>query len=402
MKRQVYRDDLVFGPNSRRVGKVGKHKASLFRVDSKVTHASVDESKVVHKSAYYGEISVGNPKQKFVVVFDSGSGNLMIPSTYCQSKACTMHKQYDRKQSSTAVDIEADGSKAKSQEVRDQITVTFGTGEISGVFVTDDVCISDSLCTNAHLIAATDETDDPFTSFHFDGVLGLAREEMSQGPEFNVFDLLVKQQELHKPIFSVFLSDSDSENSEITFGDIKGEHMASEMFWQPVSRKSGYWQVQIQDITINGYRMSLCEDCQVAVDTGTSQLAGPTDVIQNLEKKLNVLSNCENYKRLPTLGFVMGDHELKLSPQDYVDKGPNGCEVSLMELDVPPPNGPLFVFGDPFLRKYYTSYDTVNGKVGFAAAAHMDTPVEESLAAYGPVRMSQTVLPSDSAFLQKH
>jgi len=400
MKRQIYRDDLIFRPS--RVAKAAKHKASLFRLDAKVSYGSFSESKVVHKSAYYGEMTVGNPKQKFVVVFDSGSGNLMIPSTYCQSKACTMHKQYDRKQSSTAVDIEADGSRAKSQEVRDQITVTFGTGEISGVFVTDDVCISDSLCTNVHLIAATDETDDPFTSFHFDGVLGLAREEMSQAPEFNVFNLLVKQQELHKPIFSVYLSDSDSENSEITFGDIKPEHMASDMFWQPVSRKSGYWQVQIQDITINGYRMSLCEDCQVAVDTGTSQLAGPTEVIQNLEKKLNVLAHCENYDRLPTLGFVMGDHELKLQPQDYVDKGPSGCEVSLMELDVPPPNGPLFVFGDPFLRKYYTSYDTVNNKVGFAAARHMDTPAEESLAAYGPAQITQTVLPDDSTFLQRH
>jgi len=225
---------------------------------------------------------------------------------------------------------------------------------------------------------------------------------MSQGPEFNVFNLLVKQHELHNPVFSVYLSDSDSETSEITFGDVKQEHMASEMFWQPVSRNSGYWQVEIQDITINGYRMSLCENCQVAVDTGTSQLAGPTEVIQNLEKKLNVLANCENYDRLPTLGFVMGEHELKLNPQDYVDKGSNGCEVSLMELDVPPPNGPLFVFGDPFLRKYYTSYDSQNSKVGFAAARHMDTPVEQSLAAYGPVRITQTMLPADSAFLQKH
>ena len=34
---------------------------------------------------------------------------------------------------------------------------------------------------------------------------------------------------------SLFLSDSDAETSEITFGDIKKEHMASELFWVPVT-----------------------------------------------------------------------------------------------------------------------------------------------------------------------
>eukprot|EP00747_Dinoflagellata_sp_TGD_P211152 gnl/TRDRNA2_/TRDRNA2_84354_c0_seq4.p1 gnl/TRDRNA2_/TRDRNA2_84354_c0~~gnl/TRDRNA2_/TRDRNA2_84354_c0_seq4.p1 ORF type:complete len:435 (+),score=110.28 gnl/TRDRNA2_/TRDRNA2_84354_c0_seq4:111-1415(+) len=334
-------------------------------------------SKVVHKTAYYGKLDVGTPKQEFTVVFDTGSGNLMIPSTYCQSKACTMHKRFDRRSSATAEDIEADGSRTKPGAARDQMTVTFGTGEISGVFMQDDVCIG-NLCTNVHFVGATDETDDPFTSFQFDGVLGLALPEMSQGPEFSVMDHLVSSKALKQPLFSVFLSDSDMESSEITFGDQKQEHMASDMFWEPVSRDTGYWQVQISDITIDNKKQNLCNDCQVAVDTGTSQLAGPTDVINDLSQRLNVKSDCSNYKDLPDLGFVMNDHILNLKPQDYVDKGSDGCEVSLMPLDVPPPNGPLFIFGDPFLRKYYTSYDRGQNRVGFAAARHMGVSEEET------------------------
>merc|ERR1719253_1372343 len=181
-------------------------------------------------------------------------------------------------------------------------------------------------------------------------------------------------------MFSVFLSDSDMESSEITFGAAKSEHMVTKMFWQPVSRPSGYWQVQIEDITINNKKQNLCEDCQVAVDTGTSQLAGPTDVITDLSKRLDVKNDCSNYNDLPDLGFVMGDNILNLKPQDYVDKGSEGCEVSLMALDVPPPNGPLFIFGDPFLRKYYTAYDQQNSRVGFATARHMDVPEEAAAA----------------------
>lgn len=362
------------------------------------------KSKVVHKTAYYGRLEVGTPRQSFTVVFDTGSGNLMLPSSYCQAKACTMHKSFDRKASTTTDDIQADGSEAHSGAPRDQITVTFGTGEVSGVFLQDDVCIG-SLCSNMNFVGATDETDDPFTSFKFDGILGLALQEMSQGPDFNFMDKLVKSKALHKPSFSVFLSDSDIENSEITFGDVKQEHMASEMFWSPVSRNSGYWQVQISDITLNNKKQSLCADCQVAVDTGTSQLAGPTEVINDLSNRLDVKHDCSNFGSLPDLGFVMGEHILNLKPNDYIDKSQDGCEVSLMPLDVPPPNGPLFIFGDPFLRKFYTSYDKANNQVGFAAAKHIDSSEAETATLL--VRVDSTVArkeapqDSDVSFLAK-
>mmetsp|Transcript_22358 Transcript_22358/g.52222 ORF Transcript_22358/g.52222 Transcript_22358/m.52222 type:complete len:450 (-) Transcript_22358:96-1445(-) len=352
-------------------------KRQLYRSGQLNRASAAAASKIVHKTAYYGKLQIGTPRQDFTVVFDTGSGNLMVPSTFCQSRACTMHKRFDRRASTTAEDYEADGTLSRKGAARDQITVTFGTGEISGVFLQDDVCIG-NLCTNIRFVGATEETDDPFTSFNFDGVLGLALPQMSQGPEFSVMDRLVSSDALKRPLFSVFLSDSEMESSEITFGDIKSERMASEMFWVPVSRATGYWQVQIQDVTINNRRQDVCSGCQVAVDTGTSQLAGPTHVINDLSRRLNVKSDCSNYQDLPDLGFVVGEHILNLKPQDYVDKGSGGCEVSLMPLDVPPPNGPLFIFGDPFLRKYYTSYDRSSGKIGFAVARHTDLSMQES------------------------
>merc|ERR1719238_2041432 len=119
---------------------------------------------------------------------------------------------------------------------------------------------------------------------------------MAQGPDFSVMEHLIKSKALRKPMFSVFLSDSDMEASEITFGDVKEEHLASEMFWSPVSKDTGYWQVHIEDITIDNKKQNLCSDCEVAVDTGTSQLAGPSDVISDLSHRLNVKSDCSNYK----------------------------------------------------------------------------------------------------------
>jgi hypothetical protein len=67
---------------------------------------------------------------------------------------------------------------------------------------------------------------------------------------------------------------------------------------------------------------------------------------------------------------VVQGHVLNLRPEDYVDKSEDGCSVALMTLDIPPPKGPLFIFGDPFLRKFYTVYDREGLRVGFALAKH--------------------------------
>ena len=83
---------------------------------------------------------------------------------------------------------------------------------------------------------------------------------------------------------------------------------------------------------------------------------------------------------MPALGFVVGGHNLRLEPSDYVDKDEDGCSIALMTFDIPPPKGPLFIFGDPFLRKYYTVYDREKLQVGFALAAHAPAPLEEKTA----------------------
>merc|ERR1740121_2418890 len=41
-----------------------------------------------------------------------------------------------------------------------------------------------------------------------------------------------------------------------------------------------------------------------------------------------------------------------------------------MALEVPPPKGPVFIFGDPFLRRFVTIYDRSKPAVGFAVARH--------------------------------
>jgi len=159
--------------------------------------------------------------------------------------------------------------------------------------------------------------------------------------------------------------------------------MASSLFWVPVEGTSGYWEVRIEDITFNEKRQELCQDCRVAVDTGTSMLAGPSILMAKLKKRLGVQSNCSNYDSLPKLGFIIGHHILSLSPPDYISKS-NICSSSFMDLDIPPPRGPLFIFGIPFLQRYYSVYDQPNRRVGFAVARHKGIEPETLVEVGGP------------------
>lgn len=327
------------------------------------------KAKKVHKTEYFGEVTVGDPPQSFVVVYDTGSGNLLIPGEDCRDQACTMHDRFKIKDSSTSHAINCDESEIDDRGA-EQLTITFGTGSISGHCYKDQICIG-SACTVGAFLASTEETDSPFANFKFDGVLGLAMPKMSRSPAFSMMTRMQKENSLPEPIFSVFLSDSSEEDSEVTFGEIKQEHMDGELFWMDVAEASGYWEVKIDDIAFDSVPQGICEDCRVAVDTGTSELAGPSDVITKLRHRLGVAGDCANFHKLPKLGFVMGGHVMSLDPPDYVDKSFGSCDVSLMHLDVPPPKGPLFVFGIPFLQKYFTVYDQQKSRIGFAVAKHV-------------------------------
>merc|ERR1711972_274117 len=70
-----------------------------------------------------------------------------------------------------------------------------------------------------------------------------------------------------------------------------------------------------------------------------------------------------------------------LKPEDYMDSSTSDCSFSLMALDVPPPKGPLFIFGDPFLRRFVTIFDNGNAdgpRVGFAVSNHQGSSAQAS------------------------
>jgi len=327
---------------------------------------------VHHKSAYYGSISVGGPEpQVFDMVFDTGSGHVVIPSSMCRMNTCKKHRRFQSRTSQTANDIDVDGTVINAWDARDQITVAFGTGEVTGIFMTDWICLGapgvqtaatteqspqstqgpvmlqqsskvngnvtiieekygvDRLgCINMGFVAAIAMTDDPFDAFDFDGVMGLGLTSLSETPKYNFLSEAAlggawpKGETAH--MFSVFLATSENEDSEITFAGYRPERFreGDSISWCTARDEDhGHWQVDVRSISAGGVRLPFCDDgtCRAVVDTGTSLLGIPSafgpQVVRNLRHRSEIRGSCQAPG--PQLEIEFDGVTLVLDPVDF-------------------------------------------------------------------------------------
>lgn len=375
-----------------------------------------NERIVSYKTAYFGRIHLGFPRaqrQTFTVVFDTGSGHLFLPSISCETETCKRHRRFSTSTSPSAQAIDHDGRNVSLNATeRDQVEVAFGTGEVSGEFVRETVCLAvgDSPdtpkgadCAEVRVILATEMTKEPFMTFEFDGVLGLGLAALAVDPEFSFFGQLAQQNNLKEASFGYFLSRDDSVPSEISFGGHDSRRMATELQWAPVHKPElGYWQMRLLKVTIGDETLSICEtgDCVAIADTGTSLLGAPREATQRMHWLLarKVPNNpseidCREFPG-PDLTFELeGGVKIVLGAEDYsratamrvLNSKTNSsqvvCRASLLPMDETEMLGPkAFILGEPALRKYYTAYDWQRQQIGFALSAQpgKDVPAAAS------------------------
>lgn len=362
---------------------------------------------VAHKTAYFGSIYIGIPKQqRFTVVFDTGSGHLLVPSSTCKSSTCMKHQRYRRSESGSAIDIDHSGTEiAAGTAERDQVSISFGTGDVLGEFVHDVVCLSEHSnvnasnlsgtgnCVKVRVITATEMTEEPFYNFAFDGVVGLGLAALAVDPEFSYFGEMAKQGILPKPQFGFFLSQTDEVPSELSFGGHDERRISEPLHWaRVVQPELGHWQVQIKGLKIGGVPYPACESgkCVGIVDSGTSLLGVPSQSIKDIHWKLARKVpgdpselDCRHVGG-PSIAFELGGFEVTLEAEDYsrpaamrVQSNASGevqviCRASLLPVDMAPEEGGgnpwTFILGEPVLRKYYTIFDWKQEEIGFALA----------------------------------
>jgi len=303
------------------------------------------------KTSYSGVIAVGAPLyQEFRVVFDTGSGHIVLPSAACLSETCAGKRRYNSTASQTAVLVDSDSRPLHPHEAPDSVTIGYGTGEITGDFAQDRVCLlphrrvdrdpidvdaeeqsrtPPSVCVDVIIVRATEMSEQPFRSFNFDGIVGLGLDSLALSTDFSYFDVLSRSSRLQSHKFGVFLTEADDgEESELAIGGYNENRLLTPLSWSPVAMADlGYWQVEIVAVRVDGVTMDVCRDgtCRGVVDSGTSHLGIPGPFNNVLAEHLTVDAGDYLDCRLaiaPVLEFELRGLNLTVTAETYMRRLP--------------------------------------------------------------------------------
>jgi cathepsin D len=259
---------------------------------------------------------------------------------------------------------------------------------MSGKVVDDVVCFGptrvQAWCTDKTqgFACATEEPGLSFVAAQFDGILGMGWDSISVDNLPQPMDqIFANTANCPQAVFAFWLNRDINGNTvggEMTLCGTDTAHYTGSIAWEPL-KSEDYWRITLGGLSIKNTQITGPMDA--IVDTGTSLMAGPTTQVQQIQKIIGAFEIaegeyeviCDLVNQLPNVEITLGGQTFELTPNDYVlkitDEGVSVCISGFMGIDIPAPNGPLWILGDIFIGKYYAVFDHGNKQIGFAKTA---------------------------------
>jgi len=303
---------------------------------------------------YYGAIKVGTPGQEINVIFDTGSSNLWVPY---KKPLFSKHNLYKHDSSST---YKQNGT---------TFSIQYGSGAVTGYMSADSVDLGGGVVVKDFTFAEADPSKMGIAYYagKFDGILGLGWPRISVNHVPTVFGEAIAQNLVSDPSFSFYLGDNAA--SELVIGGTDPNHYTGDFVNVPL-KSEDYWRIALDGITYGGESVDSSTKSAI-IDSGTSLLAGPKSVVSALQKKIGAkcigpecIVDCN--ANIADMTFTIGGKSFTLAGKDLLLNVQGECLLGIMGIDIPAPNGPLWILGDVFMRKYYVNFDVANKQVRIA------------------------------------
>ena len=246
--------------------------------------------------------------------FRSPSPRLVPPSNYCRDCRC-VHSR-----SACCKDGTGLGGDSKSFYTQlgpgaalasKRVDVTFGQGVVSGRITHDTVLLGSTAAVNQSLLLAESHQVQGYCEGSYDGVLGLGHRRYAREGDADTALLAT----LGLSSFSICYGRNEDDPGRLVLG---GGVPGLQYREVPVVG-TRHWAVQLVGVGFGGDAVVCGEGqhCGAIIDSGTSLIAGPRSLMQTLLDQLGsgVEEDCSNVDSLPSLTFRLGTPE---APMDFV------------------------------------------------------------------------------------
>lgn len=201
-----------------------------------------------------------------------------------------------------------------------------------------------------------------FYASQMSGILGLAYGTIS----VDGLSTFVDSSNLTDKSFSFYLH-ANPDQSYMTIPGYDEEGMNGQEFEFHDVVEELYYSLNLTGMR-NGDKKIDAGNYKAVIDSGTSVLVGPKDLVDQLTEGITVRRTCKGIDDLPDIAFEIDGIEYVLTKDDYVLKvssnGITECMLAVMGSDFPEGFN-YFILGDTFMRKYYSYFDLNNNRVGF-------------------------------------
>jgi hypothetical protein len=346
-----------------------------------------------------------NDQAKIRVVFDTGSTNIWIPGKDCQSAACQLPGRH-------LFDPTASSTFAYPDD-RTQLSISFGTGHITGPMVVDDLHIGPFLVAKQNFGLMETVDGDVFSESPVEGLAGLGLDAMSANGVRPFFRNVIDQKALANNEFAFYFSKDNPTANALLWGGVDKKFYTGNLTYFPVVDPY-YWALKLVNFKIGDHVVldgTGADGASTLLQTKAERKAlrrkrrrnssrtwfGPVAIVDT-GTTFNTLED-DKYSMVNDLLPAGPCAELTSSShppititlenahgraQDFVmtndqymvgGRGEANCRPAFMRINIPKAHGPGMILGEIFLRSFFGVFIRDNGvdadaRVAFAKSNH--------------------------------